>query len=220
MATECRKRTVNRCKPMNLKFWLVLLMLVMAAGVVGFSIGKSQAETVIETITLTETVEVPVYGADRLPETADVYYFDVPLSHSLQRFIYEVCADKGVPVTFILAMVEHESRFNPEIVSPTEDYGLMQINQINHSLLEEQYQCADMLDPYQNIFCGVQIVSGYIEKYEGNYTKALMAYNMGDYGARKAWSNGIHSTSYTDKILELWKKYEEVAANAKTYPSE
>lgn len=68
MATECRKRTVNRCKPMNFKVWLVLLILVMVAGVVGFSIGKSQAETVIETVTLTETVEVPVYEADRLPE--------------------------------------------------------------------------------------------------------------------------------------------------------
>ena len=37
----------------------------------------------------------------------------------------------------------HESKFNPEAVSATNDYGLMQINEVNHDRLEEQYQCAD-----------------------------------------------------------------------------
>lgn len=94
-----------------------------------------------------------------------------------------------------MAMIEHESQFNPEIVSSTDDYGLMQINSINHEQLEEKYRTANMLDPYQNVYCGIKIIGSYIEKYT-DYGNALMAYNMGEYGAKKAWENGVQSTSY------------------------
>ena len=53
----------------------------------------------------------------------------------------------------------------------------------------------------------------YIEKY-GDYGKALMAYNMGDYGAQKSWENGVTSSSYSTTILDLMQKYEEVLHNA------
>lgn len=97
---ENTTRRVSRRKVMRAEARIVLLMLVLIGGVVGFFIGKSQAETITETVTLTETVEVPTYDADKLPETSEVFYFDVPLSHSLQRFMYEVCADNGVGVCF------------------------------------------------------------------------------------------------------------------------
>lgn len=143
-----------------------------------------------------------------------MFLFDVPLSDSLQRYIYEICADEGVPLTLALAMIEHESGFNPEVVSSTNDYGLMQINAINHEWLEEKYRTADFLNPYQNAFCGITIIGSYIEKY-GDYGKALMAYNMGNYGAQKAWENGVTSTAYSTKILGLMDEYEEVLRNDK-----
>jgi hypothetical protein len=214
MATECRKRKINRHKLVKVEAHVVLIGLVVVGLVIGFFIGKSQAKVKTETVTVTETVEVPVYEADRLPEVSDVFYFDVPLSHSEQRFIYEVCADEEVPVTLIMAMIEHESQFTPDFISHTNDYGLLQINAVNHEMLEERYRTADMLNPYQNIYCGVKIISSYLAKYDGNYTQALMAYNMGDYGARKAWSNGIESTRYTETILSIMQEYEEVVRNA------
>lgn len=130
------------------------------------------------------------------------------LSHGLQEYIYELCAEEHVPMSLIIAMIDHESRFNPEAISRTNDYGLMQINEVNHESLEERYRCADMFNPYQNVFCGIKVIGSYIETY-GDYTKALMAYNMGNYGARKAWDNGITSTAYTDLILGLMHEYEQ-----------
>ena len=216
MATECRRtkgKRINRNKLMKVYANIILIMLVVIGIVIGWLIGRFTAppEVEIQTVTETVTVEVPVYEADKLPEVSELVLYDIPLSDSLQRYIYEICADEEVPVTLVLAMIEHESYFNPEIVSATDDYGLMQINAVNHEWLEEDYRCADMLNPYQNVFCGVKIVSTYIEKYEGDLTKALMAYNMGNYGARTAWENGITSTTYTEKILGLMEKYEEVA---------
>lgn len=128
MATECR-----RTKRVNKQRFVRLLTVIAVLIATAFTIGRLTAPTKTDTVTVTKTVEVPVYSTDKLPETSDIFYFDVPLSHSLQRYIYEICADENVPVTLVYAMIEHESQFNPEIVSKTDDYGLMQINEVNHT---------------------------------------------------------------------------------------
>lgn len=184
---------------------VAILFLLLVA--VGFFFGRITAPVKVETVTVTELVEVPAPSTEELPEAVEISYYDVPLSHRLQDFIYEMCAEEHVPMSLIIAMIDHESKFNPEAVSATNDYGLMQINEVNHDRLEEQYQCADMFNPYQNVFCGIKVIGSYIATYE-DYTKALMAYNMGNYGAKKAWANGITSTAYTDLILGLMQEYE------------
>lgn len=217
MATECRgtKKTkrINRRKLVVIKAYVILATLIAIGFVGGFFTGRHTVP--VKEVTLTKTVEVPAYDSDKLPTLEDVAYYDVPLSYSLQRYIYEVCADEEVPVSLVIAMIDKESNFNPESVSDTGDYGLMQINKINHETLEEQYRAADMLDPYQNVFCGIKVIGAYIKTYEGDYNKALMAYNMGEYGAKKAWESGIKSTSYSESILNLMSEYEqEVNVNA------
>jgi len=209
MATQCRNAKINRNKRMKLYANMILVLLVLIGGVLGFFLAKLTTPPQ-ETITVTKTVEVPSYKSNVLVDTADVFLFDVPLSDSLQRYIYEICADENVPVTLVMAMIEHESGFDPEAVSPTDDYGLMQINAVNHEWLKEEYRCADMMNPYQNVFCGISIISSYIDKY-GELDKALMAYNMGNYGAQKAWKNGVTSIAYSEEILSLMKEYEEVS---------
>ena len=189
---------------------LILLVILAAHIALGVIIGRFTAPTKTETVTVYETVPVPVYRERELPEVTEHYMYSVPLSHGLQNYLYEICADEGLPVSLILAMIETESGFNQEVISKTNDYGLMQLNKINHEWLNEQYRAADMLNPYQNVFCGVKIISSFVKKY-GDYGKALMAYNMGDYGARKAWENGVTSTKYSEKILTLMQKYEEAA---------
>lgn len=209
MATQCRNAKINRNKRMKLYANMILVLLVLIGGVLGFFLAKLTTPPQ-ETITVTKTVEVPAYKSNVLVDTADVFLFDVPLSDSLQRYIYEICADENVPVTLVMAMIEHESGFDPEAVSPTDDYGLMQINAVNHEWLKEEYRCADMMNPYQNVFCGISIISSYIDKY-GELDKALMAYNMGNYGAQKAWKNGVTNIAYSEEILSLMKEYEEVS---------
>lgn len=209
MATQCRNAKINRNKRMKLYANMILVLLVLIGGVLGFFLAKLTTPPQ-ETITVTKTVEVPAYKSNVLVDTADVFLFDVPLSDSLQRYIYEICADENVPVTLVMAMIEYESGFDPEAVSPTDDYGLMQINAVNHEWLKEEYRCADMMNPYQNVFCGISIISSYIDKY-GELDKALMAYNMGNYGAQKAWKNGVTSIAYSEEILSLMKEYEEVS---------
>ena len=127
----------------------VVILFVVLIGL-GFFFGRITAPVKVETVTITETVEVSVPSTEELPILAEISYYDVPLSLGLQDYIYELCAEEHIPMSLIIAMIDHESKFNPETVSATSDYGLMQINVINHERLEEQYHCADMLNPCTN----------------------------------------------------------------------
>lgn len=201
-----KRKTVRK-----IRFWAVVVLFAITS----FFLGKAISPTKAETITVYKYKDNLTYKADKLPKVEKNHYYNIPLSHSLQDFIYEICADEGVPVTLVLAMIEAESGFNPEIISPTNDYGLLQINKVNHEWLKKSYRTADMLNPYQNVFCGIKIIGTFVKKYNSDYTKALMAYNMGDYGAKKAWQNGITSTKYSTKILDLMNKYEGDLKNDK-----
>ena len=82
----------------------------------------------------------------------------------------------------------------------------MQINEVNEEQLAEKYRASDLLNPYQNVFCGIKIIGSYIDTYD-DYNRALMAYNMGEYGARKAWENGINETEYSKNVLACMDEY-------------
>jgi len=105
-------------------------------------------------------------------------------------------------------MIQHESNFQPNAVSSTQDYGLMQINQINHKYLTETIGVTDFLDPYQNIRAGIFTLKKLFEKYHDT-DMVLMAYNMGENGASRLWEQGIYETSYTQDILSIQQQFSE-----------
>lgn len=213
MATYRRKRKISRLTVARIEVGLLFTFLIsigfLSGKLYAKLISKSEVEVVTETKTIVQRIGVPIYKVASPPEKSEVHYFDIPLSHSLQDYIYEICNDEEVPVTLVLALIEHESKFNPDTVSSTDDYGLMQINACNHEYLEKAYRTSDYLDPYQNVFCGTKIIGKLIRKYEGDYHKALMAYNMGEAGARKCWHEGKYTSKYSRAIMELKAEYEE-----------
>ena len=126
------------------------------------------------------------------------------LAYDLQELMQDQCERYGVPYALALAIAEVETHFDPDAVSPTNDYGLMQINQCNHEWL--QGLGMDPLTHAGNIEAGVYIIGGYLERY-GDTERALMAYNCGPGGAQKLWDAGVYQTNYTRKVmtaLEHW----------------
>ena len=110
MATT--KKRINRHKLAVIQAYAIIALFVLFGLVAGFIVGRFTAPTKVETVTVTETVEVPTYDSSKLPEVGEITYYDIPLSNSLQRFIYEVCADEEVPVSLVVALIDHESKFN------------------------------------------------------------------------------------------------------------
>lgn len=139
--------------------------------------------------------------------------YDIPLDTELQRYTYDLCVEYGVEEYYplMLAVMWHESNFNEKVVSKTNDYGLMQINKINHKWLSEKLGITDFLDAKQNIKAGVYMLSTYLLKYK-DIDKALMAYNLGEAGARRYWKAG----KYTTKYVQLTRKrLEQLQAKVK-----
>ncbi len=60
------------------------------------------------------------------------------LDYDLQMTMQACCEKYGVPYALALAVADVESRFDPTATSGTNDYGLMQINQVNHGWLLEK----------------------------------------------------------------------------------
>ena len=126
------------------------------------------------------------------------------LAYDLQETMQDQCEAYDVPYALALAIAEVETHFDPDAVSPTHDYGLMQINQVNHEWL--QGLGMDPLTHAGNIEAGVYIIGNYLDRY-GDTEQALMAYNNGPTGARKLWDAGVYQTDYTRKVmtaLEHW----------------
>lgn len=126
---------------------------------------------------------------------------DIELDEELQEFIYCLSYGYNIDYAFVMGLMQLESSFNPSIISSTNDYGLMQINRINHEWLKEKLGITDFLDPYQNTRSGIYILRNLFEKYE-EPELVLMAYNMGETGASRLWDKGIYETNYTRNVLE------------------
>lgn len=203
-------------------FWFILLSIVLVSMGVGVVIGHAlpsnsdcpketaSATTSNETIGATDS-EQPALNTDPAREETEpvLVYWDVPLSEAIQDYIRMLSVEYSVPEELILAMIEVESSFRPSLVSSTGDYGYMQINKCNHEWLKDELGVTDFLDPYQNILCGVYIISGHLEKTESDANKALMRYNCGATGAWRLWQKGIYSTEYTRKVMSAYEIYKE-----------
>lgn len=139
-------------------------------------------------------------------EEESSFYYDVPLSFELQDYIRSLCDEKSVPMSLIMAIIEVESYFRPDLISGTNDYGLMQINKCNHEWLREKHGITNFLDPFQNVYCGIAILADHYKRF-GDVDKALMAYNLGANGAKKKWDNNVFKTRYTEKVNSAWEGY-------------
>lgn len=219
----------HRKRPKGLKAWvkrnilwlalLGIILISMLVGAIGHKVlttteGKEIPQSVTIAI-ITTPVPTPKTVIDTEPVTV---YFDIPLSKELQDYIRNLCDEYGVPIELVIAIIDVESTFRADVVSKTNDYGLMQINKCNHEWLTDKLGVTDFLDPYQNINSGVHILSGHLEVTNGDIELALMRYNNGATGAKKLWDKGIYSTAYTQKIMTAYESYKEESRQTDSTP--
>lgn len=133
---------------------------------------------------------------------------DVPINEDLQEFIYYLSEGYEIDFTFVMALIQQESSFRVDVISGSNDYGLMQVNKKNHALITEALGVTDFLEPYNNVRSGMFILRKLFEKYE-TPEKVLMAYNLGESGASRLWEQGIFEINYSKNILQYQLKFNE-----------
>lgn len=87
----------------------------------------------------------------------------------------------------VMAVMETESRYDPDVISSAGAVGLMQLLPKYHAKRAYKYGLTDLMDPYTNIIAGMDLLNELYESYSGNWRKALLGYN--------------NSTSYVNYVL-------------------
>ena len=154
------------------------------------TLAEEEPEEAVQPVVCQLRVEVKAPEVDK--------YRDIPLDHELQDAALAACEEYGVLPDVLYAVMEVESGYQLDAQNG-ECYGLMQIHSINLPWLQEQIGTTDLSDPVQNIRAGAYILGGYLKRY--SLTDSLMAYNLGEGGAKAQWEQGVHETAYTRKVL-------------------
>lgn len=133
--------------------------------------------------------------------------YDIPLDDELQDYIIETSEERGVDPAIIIAMIKRESQFDIDIIGDKgKAFGLMQIHPRWHSDRMEKLGVTDLLDPYQNVTVGIDIMA---ELLDGGKSVewALMVYNGGYATANRHMEAGTLSGYATD-VLEFAEELE------------
>lgn len=135
--------------------------------------------------------------------TNSIYNPKVPMEREQQEYLYKLTQQRGLDYRKTLALIKTESTFNPNARGGT-NYGLMQINNVNHASLAKKLKTANKpYDPYINMNWGTYMLSDLYKYWKGRgLTGAKLdqyvwsSYNRGLNGAKKY---GIKA-SYVDKM--------------------
>ena len=127
---------------------------------------------------------------EEVDEKASLAYFNVPLSNDLQEHIFSLCEESNIDPAIVIAMIEAESIYTADIIGDNGNaFGLMQIHPRWHQERMDSLGCSNLLDPYQNVTVGIDILA---ELYELDRPTewVLMAYNGGYAYANEYLANG------------------------------
>jgi hypothetical protein len=116
--------------------------------------------------------------------------------------ISSACDRHGVDPSLVHAIVKVESDFNPYALSRKGAMGLMQLMPQTALVMNVQ----NTFNPHENIDGGVKYLRYLIDRYEGNLSLALAAYNSGETAVKK-WGTVPpfpETQNYVQRILKLY----------------
>ncbi len=124
-----------------------------------------------------------------------------------EAYILEAAEKHGVDEKLVKAIIKVESDFNPWAVSEKGARGLMQLMPENCRRLKLK----NPFDPKENIMAGTRFLKSLLERFRGNLTLALAAYNAGPEAvARHRGVPPIQETrAYVKKVLHYYRKYQK-----------
>lgn len=137
-------------------------------------------------------------------------YYSIPCPIELQDYFY-VLEDKwGIPARVAMTLVDEESdgQWNTNgVISPTNDYGLPQINKRNHAKIEKVlgYTSDDLLnDPYKSLDAMYYLLTCIFDHY--GYTKD--DYDLlnvaGAYNGWTSWKKKEQSVEYANECVDIF----------------
>ena len=111
----------------------------------------------------------------------------------------------GVDRALVHAMIQAESSYDPEAVSPAGAAGLMQLMPET----AKRYGVRDAFDPEQNLRGGVRHLKDLLAQFDGDVELAVAAYNAGPNAVIRAGHRvppNLETARYVPKVLEIYRR--------------
>jgi soluble lytic murein transglycosylase-like protein len=112
----------------------------------------------------------------------------------------------------LAAVVEAESRFRPNAVSPRGAVGLMQVQPAT----ADMFGAHDLTDPHVNLDVGSRYLHQLLRDYDGDLELALAAYNAGPAAVERY--GGVppfrETREYVKKVMRLYERHQQKLGDA------
>lgn len=139
------------------------------------------------------------YVRESLPETFKDQAYIVS-----RAIIVEANHHKMDPL-FFLAVIMHESRFNPKVIGSHGEIGLMQILPKTAEWLAPQAGLSagkiNLEDPATNIRLGATYFAQLRKSFNNRGSRYLAAYNMGSLNVRRLLAQNLEPKVYPEKVM-------------------
>jgi soluble lytic murein transglycosylase-like protein len=168
--------------------------------------GVEQAAQAVVDLKPLETVQKDV---TLITEKAKEEFFkkEIPFG----SLIYQEAIKNDLKPELVAAVVKAESRFKPTARSPVGARGLMQLMPATGRWMGAK----NLMDPTQNVKAGTKYLKYLNERFDGNETKVIAAYNAGEGNVRKF--RGIppfkETRNYVQKVTQSTSEYEAMVAD-------
>jgi len=157
---------------------------------------KKPSKIVAENRKTASSSEASTGGAENRSQQSD----SIPVSYV--NIINSACSRFGVDPSLVHAIVKVESDFNPFAISRKGATGLMQLMPQTATTMNVR----NTFSPDENVEGGVKYLRYLLDRYEGNITLALAAYNAGETAVKK-WGTippYKETQEYVKKILQIY----------------
>ena len=138
-----------------------------------------------------------------------------PKTSRIARALIETANKNHMDPLFLMAIIQHESKFDPTVIGSHGEIGLMQLKPDTARWLmgdEDASQAtiaAVLHDPESNIALGAAYLAKLRTKYKGKSDLYITAYNMGQTAMRRQLAEGERPTVYLNKILTEYASLSE-----------
>ena len=180
----------------------------------------SRRETSVQRREKTETKSSP----KRVPDDAKRIANDTEAAKNAKSPTEQIAKQYGVEVDLILALVKVESTFNPKAISRNGAVGLLQLmppTARGLGLKVPSYKNVrkptpnpsvdERFHPLKNLDAGVRYLDEMLERYDGDYSLSLAAYNVGPGNVRKNGKLSRSAERHVGRVLDNYYQYKRDA---------
>ena len=156
---------------------------------------------IVPRVTSVPMPEEPEYEEAEIPMPEAWVRYPVPLDDELQIYIEAKCREYSVPARYVMAIIQVESGFDPELVGDNgNSWGLMQIYAVQHTERCVRLGAWNLLDPKANVRVGIDFLSELMQIHN-DMEWALSWYN--------GW--GGAPCDYASEVMRIAEQLEEGA---------